>query len=139
MALILIAEDDAHMLRILSIWLQRNGHEVCEACNGLEAKERFSEHSFDFVVSDVNMPEMSGIELVEWLRTERQSEVPIILLSSRCDQTVIAKKLDSLDVQIYPKPFSPSQLVDHIEQRLAARAKSTGSATQNAPDSKLVR
>lgn len=119
MAAILIAEDDAHMLHILSIWLQRKGHEVFEARDGLMAKERFLSRSFDFVVSDVNMPGLDGIGLVRWLRGEHKSNVPMILLSSRCDQKAIAEEMASFDVQVHPKPFSPSRLMMEIERRLA--------------------
>ena len=119
MAGILVAEDDAHMLRILSIWLQRNGHEVFEARDGLMAKEGLRSRSFDFVVSDVNMPGLDGIGLVRWLRGEHKSNVPMILLSSRCDQKAIAEEVAPLDVEVHPKPFSPSRLVAEIERKLA--------------------
>lgn len=124
MAKILIAEDDVHILRLLSIWLKRNGHEVSEANNGIQARDLYSaapDGGFDLIVSDINMPGMSGIELAQWLRVEMKSDIPLILLSSRCDQAGMSEKLDPIGVQVHPKPFSPSRLVQEIEKRLAER------------------
>ena len=119
MARILVAEDDAHMLRIISMWLQRNGHDVCEAPDGLAARERLAGGRFDILVSDVNMPGMDGISLVRWLRLDHESQLPVILLSSRCDQLVISEQLKPFEVEVHPKPFSPSRLVSLIERKLA--------------------
>ena len=118
MAKILLIEDDVHMLRITSMWLARNGHEIIEACDGAVAQELLLGQSFDMIVSDVNMPKLDGISLVRWLRSEHGSQTPVILLSSRSDQLLIAKEMDPLGVQIHPKPFSPSRLVADIERRL---------------------
>ncbi|MEE9295296.1 MAG: response regulator [Phycisphaerae bacterium] len=122
MARILVVEDDAHILRLLSIWLNRNGHQVVEAGDGLQAKEELLRARFDLVVSDVNMPGLDGISLVRWLRAEHQSEVPVILLSSRSDQSAIAAELGSLGVRVQPKPFSPSRLMGEIDRELASHA-----------------
>lgn len=123
MARILIAEDDACMLRILSIWLKRNGHEVFEARDGLMAKDALRAQTFDFMVSDINMPGLDGISLVRWLRqAETNSGVLVVLLSSRCDRGVIAEQVAALNVQVHPKPFSPSRLAAEIERRLAEEA-----------------
>lgn len=122
MARIIVVEDDVHMLRMISMWLQRNGHEVCEAPDGLAAREQLVDGQFDIVVSDVNMPGMDGISLVRWLRLDHESRIPVILLSSRCDQLAISEQLEPFEVEIYPKPFSPSKLVSLIERKLAKSA-----------------
>ena len=136
MARILVVEDDVHILRIVTIWLKRNGHEVTEATDGQQARDLLADQSvegFDLVVSDINMPGMSGIELVRWLRQERQSDVPIILLSSRCDQSVMSKELGPLDVQLQPKPFSPSRLIAEIERRLTKVGTAHPTSRGDAP------
>ncbi len=121
MANILVIEDDVHMLRIISMWLQRNGHRVAEAPNGMIGKQRLQETEIDCVVSDVNMPGVSGVDLVKWLRTEQRSDVPVILLSSRSDQESISEELEPFNVQLVGKPFSPSRLVARIEETLDSR------------------
>ncbi len=118
MARILIAEDDAHMLRILSIWLKRNGHETFEARNGLLAKEELLRREYDLIVSDVNMPLLDGLSLARWLRLEHKRSLPMIILSSRCDRESMAEQLDALNVLVMPKPFSPSRLAAEVERML---------------------
>ncbi len=119
MAKILIAEDDAHMLRILSMWLARNGHEVLETRDGQAAQDVLSKVDVDLIVSDVNMPRMSGIELVQWLRSKKSKTLPVIMLSSRCDQDAIAGQIRGCNVNLHPKPFSPSRLMVEVEQLLS--------------------
>ena len=125
MARILIAEDDAHMMRLLAMWLARNGHEVLEARDGARAQAILSNGEVDLVVSDVNMPRMNGLNLVDWIRTAKSASLPIVMLSSRCDQDSMADRLKPYSVRLHPKPFSPSRLVVEIEQLLEQQAAAT--------------
>lgn len=118
MARILVTDDDAYMLRVLAMWLGHNGHQVLEASNGKMATEILESESVDMIVSDINMPEMNGVELAQWLRGEKGLNTPMILLSSRCDQMQIAEQLSPLGISIHPKPFSPSRLMAQIEAAL---------------------
>ncbi len=132
MAKILIAEDDPHMQRVLSMWLSRNGHEVLETSHGAEAKALLAAGEVDLVVSDVNMPGMDGLELVEWIRSSKGETLPVVMLSSRCDQSSIAARLRPHNVRIHPKPFSPSRLVVEIEQMLERVSRKTEPSTPRA-------
>ncbi|MCH7719531.1 MAG: response regulator, partial [Planctomycetes bacterium] len=129
MARILVTEDDVHMLRVLAMWLGRNGHHVLEASNGKIAREILESESVDMIVSDINMPEMNGVELARWLRGEQGRDTPMILLSSRCDQMQIAEELRPLGIAIHPKPFSPSRLMAQIEAALTDRPDGISTAT----------
>ncbi len=134
MARILITDDDAYMLRILAMWLGHNGHQVVEARNGKLATKILENESIDLIVSDINMPEMSGVELAEWVRHERGLNTPMILLSSRCDQLQLSEKLGLLGISIHPKPFSPSRLMAQIDVALADQPDASNSqATDPAP------
>ena len=64
------------------------------------------------------MPHCNGIELAQWLRGEFKSDIPIVILSARCDQAQIGEQMHQLKVTVHPKPFSPSRLSNEIEQRL---------------------
>jgi two-component system KDP operon response regulator KdpE len=129
MARILIVEDNCHQASLLSIWLRKNRHVVEVATNGAEAQARLQADppdggnpSIDMLISDVNMPEMTGIELIRWARQERGLDIPILVLSSRCDQAHLARELGGHDVRVFAKPFSPSRLVAEIEKSLARSA-----------------
>jgi len=115
---ILIAEDEAHILRVMSLWLGRQGHEIIETPNGAVALERLEHESVDLIISDMNMPVKSGWDLVRTMREDRGSDVPILLLTARCDQEKLSKQLAPYHVHLYPKPFVPSRLVADIDRLL---------------------
>lgn len=115
---ILVAEDDPHILRLISMWLKRQGHHVVEARNGLVARDQLQEEPADILVSDVNMPGMDGIELVEFAVHERRVRNGIIVLTNRWDHGEIRDKLSAWGVHVLPKPFSPSKLSDRVDQLL---------------------
>lgn len=123
MARILIAEDEAHIVRVMSLWLTRHGHEVFETPDGARALEVFRRESIDLIISDMNMPEMDGYELAKTVRDELHSDVPFMLLTARCDQETMSARLKPLNVHLYPKPFTPSRLVAQIDLLLGVGAK----------------
>lgn len=119
MARILVAEDDVHVMRLMAMWLTKSGHEVLEARNGAEAKGFVNENTVDCLVTDVNMPVCDGVELVRWIREDVGLQIPIVMLSARCDQDNIFDKLKNMNVSVHPKPFSPSRLNAEIAEKLA--------------------
>lgn len=122
MARILIVEDEPHIVRVLSMWLRRHGHETVEACNGAQALAAIESASVDLIISDVNMPQLDGLGLLRAMRKDKGLSTPILLLSARCDQADIARQVGAEGVQLYPKPFIPSRLVTEIDRILAAAA-----------------
>jgi CheY-like chemotaxis protein len=126
MARILIAEDEPHILRVMSLWLKRNGHHVIETPNGLAALKRLEQEDVDLVISDINMPVLDGLGLIEAVRAVggecKDRNVPFLMLSSRCDQISLAEKVEGRNVCLYPKPFVPSRLVAEIDRLLGAAA-----------------
>lgn len=131
MASILVAEDDLHILRVVALWLKRNGHQVSESRNGREAIERLRVGGIDLLVSDVNMPGMTGIELLTKAREEGLLPNGAILLTSRCDQKEIADAIKANGGVVHPKPFSPSRLIQVIEDKLAVAAGQTSVSGAN--------
>lgn len=122
MARILIVEDEAHIARVLAMWLARHGHEVLEASNGVEALETLAVEEVDLVITDMNMPTLDGLGLIKAVREERGLTFPILLLTARCDQAELVTRLEPYDVGIIPKPFVPSRLVADIGDLLGTVA-----------------
>lgn len=120
MATIVLAEDDLHIIRVVSMWLKQHGHQVFEATNGKRALDLVSTHRPDLLITDVNMPVMDGLELVKTCAAENLPQVGVVMLTSRCDQAEIIDALAGLKVVFHPKPFSPSRLVDEVEKMLQA-------------------
>ena len=127
MPTILVAEDEVHIRRIMTMWLARHGFDVLEAPNGAVALELLRSQHVDLIVSDMNMPEVNGLALIETVRRERGHDLPILLLSARCDQAQLAEQIRPYGVRLYPKPFVPSRLVANIDELLAT-ANARGSA-----------
>lgn len=130
---ILIADDEAHVLRVASLWLERHGYDVVEAPDGAAALEILDRESVDMIISDINMPGVDGVELARIVREERGIDVPLLLLTARCDQGELAARVEPYRVHVYPKPFVPSRLVADIDRLLAAH-NSAGGETEVTVD-----
>ncbi len=126
MARIVVAEDDPHISRVITLWLKRNGHEAFAAEDGRKALDLIRRLKPDLLVTDVNMPHMDGLELLTAVRTERLIRRPVIVLTSRCDQGEIEATVAALGAVVHPKPFSPHHLMRAIEQALGAHDTSGG-------------
>ncbi|MFM7314724.1 MAG: response regulator, partial [Cyanobium sp.] len=105
---ILIADDEANILRILETRLTMQGHEVRVARDGAEALQVFRGFDPELVVLDVMMPELDGFAVLERIRA--QSEVPVILLTALGDvaDRITGLQLGADDYMV--KPFSPKEL-----------------------------
>ena len=113
---ILLADDDSKIHMILRMWLTRDGHDLDHASNGCEAIERLDQGSFDVLISDVNMPLMTGVDLAKAALDRPDCPELIVLLTSRCDTHELAKEIGSPRVHLMNKPFSPAELAKLINE-----------------------
>lgn len=116
MARILVAEDDPHILRVISLWLTRQGHEVVEARNGLAALERYEADRPEILITDINMPGMDGTELLRRVLAQERLPRGIVVLTNRWDHREIGESLAEAGVHTVPKPFSPVRLAELIQE-----------------------
>jgi len=85
-ARILYVEDDASARRVFAITLRKSGYDVAEAADGAEGWELVRQRAFDVVLTDLNMPEMSGAELCRRIKTDEElSETPVIVFTSHSE------------------------------------------------------
>ena len=131
MATILIAEDDARIRRVCMMWLAREGHTVIEAADGQTAMELLQSQEVDLLVSDVEMPRLSGTELVAWWRVEKKSSRPVIIISATYDRGEVDSQMKDYDIQFMPKPFSPLKLTQTVEDLLAGSNDAAARDTQH--------
>jgi EAL domain-containing protein (putative c-di-GMP-specific phosphodiesterase class I)/ActR/RegA family two-component response regulator len=110
---VLVVDDEPTVLRLLSKTLERAGYHPVTASDGWEAARILSRESFDVVVSDITMPNMSGVELLRTVR-ERDLDLPVILLtgSPTVDTATRAIELGVLGYLI--KPLDLRGLVDMV-------------------------
>lgn len=116
---VLVADDEVHIIHVVAIKLRNNGYEVVAANNGAEAYELACREKPDIVVTDYQMPLMTGIELIEKMREDdRTREMPVILLTAR-SFAVSDEMRESLKVSAcLSKPFSPKELLKTIQDIL---------------------
>jgi CheY-like chemotaxis protein len=76
------------------MWLERHGYDVVEAPDGAAALEILDRESVDMIISDMNMPGIDGVELARIVREERGIDVPLLLLTARCDQGKLAERVE---------------------------------------------
>lgn len=126
MARIVVAEDHIHIRHVLVMWLGRHGHEAVEAANGRLALEALRAVGADVLITDVNMPEMDGLELTRAAFDACPTLRGIFVVTSRCDQREIIEQLHDPRIRVFPKPFSPSQLVKQVASLMSAVATGTG-------------
>lgn len=113
---VLVVDDEIHIVHVVAIKLRNNGYEVITAENGLEAYERACSEKPDMVVTDFQMPLMTGLELIEKLRgTESTKNIPVILLTARSFAIEDNQKEELNIADCLSKPFSPKELLRSIE------------------------
>ena len=114
---ILFVEDSPTMRRIIANSLQRLGFsDIIEAENGVDALNKLEGQKIDLVITDWNMPEMNGADLVKTLRSMPEyEEIPIVMITTRGmkDDVMTAMKLGVNGYVI--KPFTPDVLKSKLE------------------------
>lgn len=115
---LLFAEDDALLASLLKFRLNKAGYEVFHAQDGKIVKEYLDKTLPDIIVTDIMMPYFSGIELIDFVRNELNSKIPIIIISTADNEVNVlnAFKLGAND--FISKPVSPSELIVRVEKEL---------------------
>ncbi len=125
MARILIVDDEEMDRVLLSGVLQQGGHEPLFASNAAAAKRIWARSPVDLVVTDIVMPEVNGVELIEALR-EEDPWIRIIAVSG-ASPSILALASGSGAVATMAKPVDPKRLLEAIDKALEDRAE-TGEA-----------
>jgi two-component system chemotaxis response regulator CheY len=103
-----------------------SGAQFTQAASGLEAIERLSLGNFDLVVLDLNMPDVGGIEVIEFVRTQdRLRDLPILIVTTRGDEDSRTRALEAGASGFLAKPFAPAQILDEVRRLLAREPAKT--------------
>ena len=121
---ILVVDDEPSIVEIVTLYLQRAGYTVRSAVDGHAALRALTAEKPDLVVLDLMLPGVDGLEITRRLRAE--GETPIIMLTSRSEETdrIVGLEMGADDYVV--KPFSPQELVS----RVRAVLRRTGNAAQ---------
>jgi DNA-binding response OmpR family regulator len=117
---ILIAEDEALVLKMLSYRLQKEGYTVITAADGKQALECLRTNTPDLVITDLMMPYHNGLEVLEYVKKSLNTRIPVIVLSASGQEPTVLKAF-SLGADDYAlKPFSPNELITRVRKYLAS-------------------
>ncbi len=124
MSRILVADDEAPIANVVARKLSGAGFDVVVAMDGAEALDRALEHPPDLLVTDLQMPGLSGLELCARLAEEIEGGVPAILLTAKGFELGPDTTRDLPVRRIMTKPFSPRELLAAVREELATGASS---------------
>ncbi|HEY3380323.1 MAG TPA: response regulator [Vicinamibacterales bacterium] len=114
---ILVVDDSSTMRRIIINTLNKLGYtSIVEASNGREGLDRLSTNPVDLIVTDWNMPEMSGIEFIRSLRAnDKTKAIPVLMVTTNAAKDDIVEALKAGVNNYVVKPFTPDIIKEKIE------------------------
>ena len=118
---ILIVDDDPAILKLLTVWARRLGHEPLQSQNGWDALLVAQQDLPDLVITDIELPVLDGVELTKHLKADpRLREIPVIAITggSRGDEALAAGCC-----VVFPKPFRLDSLASAVEFALQRNAE----------------
>ena len=115
---ILVVDDMSTMRRIIKTILNQLGYSnIEEAENGKQALGKLKKEKFDFVITDWNMPEMDGLELVKQIRSDDELKVlPVLMVTAEAKKENVMEALKAGVNNYIVKPFTPEVLKEKMEK-----------------------
>ena len=130
---ILVVDDEIHIVHVVSIKLRNKGYDVVSTDNGADAYDMVCRDKPDLIITDLQMPVLNGLELVEKLRSGPDTKtIPVIMLTAR-SHAVTSEQQQQLGIHLcLSKPFSPRELLVHVEEALFHTAQSSSAITESS-------
>ncbi len=114
---VLIVDDSASMRQLVSFALKSAGYDVVAAVHGRDALDKVDGTKVEMVVTDLNMPEMDGIELIKQLRAKPTTKfTPIVMLTTESQETKKQEGKQAGASGWLVKPFKPDELVEIVKK-----------------------
>jgi two-component system alkaline phosphatase synthesis response regulator PhoP len=119
----MVVDDEFHIVQVVAIKLRNNGYEVITADNGSDAYKLACEDKPDIIITDYQMPQLTGLELIEKLRSNPQTAaIPVIMLTAR-GFAIEDQQKEKLGISVcLSKPFSPREVFQTVEDVLRQHA-----------------
>ncbi|MCK4974062.1 MAG: response regulator transcription factor [Sulfurimonas sp.] len=110
---VLLVEDEENIARLLKEAIGDSFHSFIVACDGVEGRELFIKIKPDIVITDINMPRLSGLDMAKELK-QINSDIPVIILSAFSEKEKLFGAIDVGVTKYFLKPFDPDELLDYI-------------------------
>ena len=118
---ILIADDEENIREVIKEYAEFEGHEVDEACDGMQAVEAAKAKDYDIIIMDIMMPKLDGFSAVKEIK--KTKNIPVIMLSARGEEydKLFGFEIGADDYVV--KPFSPKEIMARINAVMKRRTK----------------
>ena len=108
---ILVVDDSSTIRKFVAVSLSLQGFDVVTACDGMDALEKLPQNNVDLIITDLNMPNMDGFELIKNLRgNPRYNEIPVIILTSLPEESNSEFGMKIGATSFLMKPFRPEKV-----------------------------
>ncbi len=122
---VLVVDDEAHILHVVSLKLRNAGYEVLTAMDGEEALEIISAEKPDLIITDYQMPFVSGLEVCKRVRSCGGADsIPTIMLTARGFDIEPQEMIDAGIAVVLAKPFSPREVIEKVDELLVGMQES---------------
>jgi two-component system chemotaxis response regulator CheY len=113
----MIVDDSASLRQVVNIALREAGYEVLEACDGVDALGKLDGRRLNLMISDVNMPNMDGISLVQRVKSMQAYQyLPIIMLTTESQEDAKRRGKEAGVKAWVVKPFNPEQMLNAVSR-----------------------
>ena len=118
---VLVVEDDEGLAQVIAMALRSEGFETQTARDGLDGCTSYFRHPTDWVVTDIQMPQLDGIAMMECIRTF-QPQVRTVYMSGAVEEyrTLLEREIEQYAAAVLPKPFSCSNLIKQLTSHTRA-------------------
>ncbi len=119
---ILVVDDDIMITEMLSMKLGEKGYKVENASDGWEALTRLSNNQYDLLITDLMMPEVSGVTLLSLLQSYVFGKMPVIIISSLDQSTSVLSGIGFRAEDYFVKPININKLISRIQKITSGNA-----------------
>lgn len=116
---IMIVDDDSTTRKILGMYVKQKGFDVVMAENGFNALEKLAAENVNLIMTDLNMPNMDGIELIRNLKSNPSySEIPVMMVTTEADEVERAKAIEAGALAYLVKPVTGDVVANNVKSIL---------------------
>jgi len=114
---IMIVDDDSTTRKILGMYVKQKGFEVVMAENGFDALEKLARERVSLIMTDLNMPNMDGIELIKNLKANPDyAEIPVMMITTESDEVERQKAMAAGAAAYLVKPVTGDAVAAHVKE-----------------------
>lgn len=115
---ILVCEDDLMMQKAIQGRLTADGYQVTSASDGQAALDLLESEEFDLVLTDLHMPQVTGMEIIQYLKQEKQTKIPVLVLSKDAMEDTVEDAYNLGVDDFLNKPLRPAMLSAKVKKLL---------------------